>query len=429
VSFGANLWALDNDLHTALDVAALANRTEVVRHLDTVYAKQLAGNRKLVKKLREKAVAEATARAKRYNKLQEKARKKAEKEDRKLQKQSDGVYGDGGSYGGTLTKGDGGKFSTLPLQRSSSTELKPYSHHFATINTQNRKGTSGGVARMIKKKKEPGLDTSQDFKIGERDMDGTKTIKSLSGLRRDNHIMYVRPTSATNGKGSLSSSDSSSGSDVMSNSFPLARTISEPDFYFPGDSGIESSSSPDPDPSIFERPGFGNVAFINKNITSSALLSLSQIRDEEDDEDVMKSHTKSHTSPKRHSVHDIAVTDTASIGTVGTLARRIRDFSWDNQRNAHTSGDLNDDDDDVTLLDPDGNNDVSLDVFLAANNLADFQPVFRREKIDLAALMLLSDADLRELGLPMGPRRKVLKAVERRKYALEKPGLVMDSFL
>ena len=31
VSFGANMWALDNDFHTALDAAALNNRNEIVR--------------------------------------------------------------------------------------------------------------------------------------------------------------------------------------------------------------------------------------------------------------------------------------------------------------------------------------------------------------------------------------------------------------
>ena len=123
----------------------------------------------------------------------------------------------------------------------------------------------------------------------------------------------------------------------------------------------------------------------------------------------------------------ISIPDTTSIGTVGTLARRIQDLPWDND-NIQISDD--DDDDDLDMDGPVTNTeDMSLELFLAANSLSDFLSVFHRERVDLPALMLLTDYDLIELGLPMGPRRKVLKAVERRKAALQKPGLVMDSLL
>jgi len=44
--------------------------------------------------------------------------------------------------------------------------------------------------------------------------------------------------------------------------------------------------------------------------------------------------------------------------------------------------------------------------------LGEFAEVFEREDIDLDALQHLSDNDLKELGLTMGPRRKVLAAIE-----------------
>ncbi len=49
--------------------------------------------------------------------------------------------------------------------------------------------------------------------------------------------------------------------------------------------------------------------------------------------------------------------------------------------------------------------------WLAAIGLEEFAEAFERERIDLEALAELSEGDLESLGLPMGPRRKVLKAL------------------
>ena len=52
--------------------------------------------------------------------------------------------------------------------------------------------------------------------------------------------------------------------------------------------------------------------------------------------------------------------------------------------------------------------------------LAEYADAFERERIDLAAVHTLSDADLRELGMPMGPRKKVKAAVAALKAAEKK---------
>jgi len=46
--------------------------------------------------------------------------------------------------------------------------------------------------------------------------------------------------------------------------------------------------------------------------------------------------------------------------------------------------------------------------------VVDALPFFHRERIDLEALGLLSDADLKEIGLPMGTRRKLLASIIKR---------------
>lgn len=52
-----------------------------------------------------------------------------------------------------------------------------------------------------------------------------------------------------------------------------------------------------------------------------------------------------------------------------------------------------------------------LDDWLAAHGLGDYVEVFRHHHVDLADLELLSIDDVTELGLPLGPRRRLLRAL------------------
>ncbi|KFV17669.1 Ankyrin repeat and SAM domain-containing protein 4B [Tauraco erythrolophus] len=70
-----------------------------------------------------------------------------------------------------------------------------------------------------------------------------------------------------------------------------------------------------------------------------------------------------------------------------------------------------------------------LEVFLASQMLDEFLPVFMREKIDLDALMLCSDQDLQSIQMELGPRKKVLNAVNKRKEAFKNPGKAVDTRL
>ena len=84
VNWGANIYALDNDHHSALDLASLYERVEVVQFLDTVYAQQQAKNPKHVARLKEEALKQAERNVRRYEKLQEEAARRAQKEQKKL---------------------------------------------------------------------------------------------------------------------------------------------------------------------------------------------------------------------------------------------------------------------------------------------------------------------------------------------------------
>ena len=79
VSFGANVWCLDNDYHTPLDMAATKSHMDCVRYLDSIAAKQSALNPKLVSKLKDKAFHEAERRMKECVQLQRKHHKRMER--------------------------------------------------------------------------------------------------------------------------------------------------------------------------------------------------------------------------------------------------------------------------------------------------------------------------------------------------------------
>ncbi|KAJ0001407.1 hypothetical protein NQD34_006427 [Periophthalmus magnuspinnatus] len=84
---------------------------------------------------------------------------------------------------------------------------------------------------------------------------------------------------------------------------------------------------------------------------------------------------------------------------------------------------------DLGLDDDEDENTSPLDTFLSSIALPEFTPAFSKEHLDLEALMLCSDDDLKGIRIQLGPRKKILEAIARRKYALESPGIMKDSSL
>lgn len=54
---------------------------------------------------------------------------------------------------------------------------------------------------------------------------------------------------------------------------------------------------------------------------------------------------------------------------------------------------------------------------------------FQKQEIDLETLMLLTESDLKSLGLPLGPFRKLTFAIQERRNALANPDPLVDSRL
>ena len=53
----------------------------------------------------------------------------------------------------------------------------------------------------------------------------------------------------------------------------------------------------------------------------------------------------------------------------------------------------------------------SLGEWLTANGLSEFEAVFAQNQVDLKTLFVLTDLDLKELGLPFGPRKRILYTI------------------
>ncbi|KAJ8749267.1 hypothetical protein K2173_018747 [Erythroxylum novogranatense] len=58
--------------------------------------------------------------------------------------------------------------------------------------------------------------------------------------------------------------------------------------------------------------------------------------------------------------------------------------------------------------------DSSVDSFLQSLDLEKYLITFQAEEVDMTALIHMTDEDLKAMGIPMGPRKKILLALESR---------------
>lgn len=311
-------------------MAATNHKVEVIELLNEEIAKQSALNTKMVQKLKEKAISDADKRIKTYQKLQRKASKKAEKEEKQLEKQRKKVCE---AY-------DQKNIPLSQLQSKSQSDLhgmQSQSLKFSDIVNSNHAGTTnkvkvvGAVFRKVQQKKlqNDSVINGSDFKVREKhDDDSTKSVRSLTGLRRDNEILYVpkfdsislhgnladknqQSSPNTTGANRLHMKDVFSADDTLvkyngNTKEKLYRAVSEPDFlsHFT-DSGIGDEVTISPESSLFQRPGFGSVSF-RSTFIPGAMLSLSS-------NDNVKLRVNGNTA---------AEPTEDSIGSAGSLARR-----------------------------------------------------------------------------------------------------------
>uniref|UniRef100_UPI00358F3EC4 pre-mRNA splicing regulator USH1G-like n=1 Tax=Myxine glutinosa TaxID=7769 RepID=UPI00358F3EC4 len=67
-----------------------------------------------------------------------------------------------------------------------------------------------------------------------------------------------------------------------------------------------------------------------------------------------------------------------------------------------------------------------LESFLASLSLQESLGACRQQRLDMEALVMCDEDDLRVVGLPVGTRKKLLVAIEKRRQALDQPGPLCD---
>lgn len=351
VNFGANLFAMDNEFHTAMDVAASRDRMDCVRFLDAAASQQTIQNPKKVAHLKKEAMKEA-----------EKRVKLCEKVKKRHQSKMDKMYRGAGSTGSVS---EASMASSLSNGGTISSVSEQYSKLTAADKSGNRKATLKGTLQK---------------KLG---------IKEKGTLQRpggDGNVIFRKQDS------------------VSSEKPEFLDVFNEQDENMLDEEGVTGFEDDDDDDkeepghvkqSIFNRPGLGGLIFMKKMGVDS--------------EDVPSGNNESLGYLVQNELFE-ADEDAAGFGETGDA-----DLPWEQE-------DLGLDDDEDEETSP-------LEAFLSAISLPEFAIAFSREHLDLEALMLCSDEDLKGIRIQLGPRKKILEAVARRKNVFETPGTIKDSCL
>ncbi|KAJ0060716.1 hypothetical protein NL108_017755 [Boleophthalmus pectinirostris] len=399
VAFGANIWCLDNDYHTPLDMAAAHSHMDCVRFLDAVAAKQITLNPKLVSKLKERAFRAAERRIKDCAKMQ---RKHRERMQRKFMKEAaamenvDAVslssYGSGSYGSGSTIRGYGGNNNVTYSQ--------------ATLQSTRGKAR---LQRKVERRRQDGGGGGGAFKVSE---DGRKSVRSLSGLTLGNDVMLLKhgtyreltdPDHRDRGRphvrhmfhprGVSEGDGEEDAVSVATSDTGVSRAMSDPGLYEAAGSEVSADSGRD---SLFNRPGLGTMVF-RRNYRPRA-QDQSSVAGSEPTRNAPnvqqrggRLHNKGGAPLVRSPSLDLdSVSDFSSVSVEGNWEQDQEQF----------------------LTSP-------LEVFMASLGLEDLTQVFIREDLDLEALVLCTEEDLSEVQIPLGPRKKLIDALNRRLEVLQ----------
>ncbi|XP_039290873.1 Usher syndrome type-1G protein [Nilaparvata lugens] len=423
VAFGVNVWQLDHDSRTPMQLAAAHSRHAVLDYLDKAAAKQEVTNKREAKLRKEKAQKDAERHRRKYEERMKKEREKEEKRIRKIKKVEKEILG------GHKIEVDTPIPTTLPSRKSVIEVTGPSFTQIVGAGTLSKKpAVQTGVKKIIDRKLRATSQlkhSSNDIRV---DPEPNKIIHT--GQRKDSQIIYVNSYDAQNNGGKRGRI-----ADVFDTKGELIRSISQPDYLnSAGVGGVEVGGSPlHEQASIFDRPGFGSVAFRQRNALAGTLSALPALDLDKD------SGGEGQDGLGVGGGGEVGVgggEEDSSIGSAGSLAKRNQVggvggvLHWQHH---HADIDTSDEDpldtgSDLALGDTSGWS-VALKRFLVASGCGEWWPQLVEQRIDLDALLMLSDGDLVQLGMPMGPRRKLMHQCRQRRQAIDTPGDMHDSRL
>jgi hypothetical protein len=325
VNFGANIFALDNDLQSPLDAAASREQNECIALLDKAATALNITNPRKVTRLKEQAQKNARRQIRECEKLQEKHQNKMTH---------------------TFSKED----PRMPSSRSSFSNL-------------SASGTFGSLPKSIKDtlqlKFRKNKDTAEQ--VGKEGRSGQKNVMEVFREEEED-----------------------------SGDFKEKLQFSAED-----DNDVQHES-------ILNRPGLGSIVFGRNRVSSPEDISY------------IKRELGFKMSSELLQRQGAAEANEAEIDEEEEENGLQSDLPWDEEEVEW--------EEDVVDATP-------LEVFLRSQHLEEFLPIFMREQIDLEALLLCSDEDLQNIQMQLGPRKKVLNAIDKRKQVLQQPGQLVDTNL
>lgn len=426
MNYGINLFAKDIDYHTATELAAMNDRQEILRYLDEQTAKQQRSDPKKVKAQTEKAKKDTDKLVKDFAQVQEKAKKLAEKEQKRLEKEKQKMERSGMSstveQPSTIIPRP--SIAALDLRRDSRLIYTQSPKYSEIVNPKEKKDKIRLPASIVSKKvqqqrlkmksgsNQQSLSKSTsltalnnnnsemagaapgDFKIGAIE-DGKRSVRSISGVRRDSEVLYVTTFDGTDsqraGLGGAFPGIEGRSKSISGGTHLRVPTTSDSGF---GDDDKTPAYQQQQRGSIFDRPGIGRLAFRN---------SIAAFVD-----------NSAETGKSSATVQKNGASNTDEVVRLNHNRRQREDDS--DQDNLESD---DDEDEDKTPL----------YFFLAAFGLEQFIEPLVKEKFDLDSLMLVTEADLISMKIPLGHRRKLMKAINDRKAAIESPDEMEDSHL
>ncbi|XP_059470535.1 pre-mRNA splicing regulator USH1G-like [Neocloeon triangulifer] len=354
-TMGADVWALNIDKRTPRDMAAAHARGESsLRLLDAVMAREMALDPKRCDLKCQRARQRAEKHLQAFQRLSSEEKRKQLDETRSLLERS--------------TASSPEEDATSLGSSNASTTLSAL---WAVVRNTNKRRASAESSTTTSSV----ATRSFNFGVGSVASDGSRTIRPLSGLAPSTEVLYSGGALGPR-RSSVQSTGSSMTTDSVTDAFDLAQrnqgglvsiiaTPSDSDPELDDDvseSGRRRSS-------LFDRPGFGSVAFRH---------SLTGLETE-----------------------TVATSDTPNANWI-FKAPDVVD-SAGKKDDVFVEDSLPLDDEEVSPL-------VS---FLVAWGLRDLAhqliPVF---KDDLEALLVANDDDLQMAGIVTGPRKKLLRAIE-----------------
>lgn len=399
VQFGVNLYALDIDHHSAQDLAAINNRDNILRYLDAAAANLEAVDKKKVRDLKEQAKKKSEKRAREFTKKQAKTEQVNEDDTRVRPHRPSNML--------QMLKHKIWSGSQGNLKNSQKDNVNHNSTKFSALVGGTMTGSRGAVKKRAEATKMRQQMENGGFKIGEVEPTGKRSVRSIQGLQRDSEILYVGTYNSSddnskrgkikdvfdvesNGYEEVDDDDSESGgSNAKFNT--ISRSVSQPDFLANMNDDLTNDVMLQNRPSIFNRPS-GNLA-----MTRSVSTVLAQLGNE---------HSANESS-------DGSVKAKPKHGPIKPRSQLV----------------ISDSESDQDSSDNEENDSLAVLRFLAAFKLEDYYPIFQKNEIDMETLMLLTETDVKSLGLPLGPYRRLCNAIQERKEALASPGTIMDSRL